>query len=184
MSADTLIRAAAITDVTALHGLIERAYRGHEARHGWTHEADLLDGQRTDPRALLDSLADPARCLLLACDHGGTLTGCVEITHKGNGLAYLGLLSVDPARQAGGLGKRLIIAAEREASQRFGATCMEMTVIAQRRELIAYYQRRGYALTTERRPFPYGDTRFGDPRRDDLFFVVLSRPLAGVVDRG
>jgi hypothetical protein len=52
-----------------------------------------------------------------------------------------------------------------------------MTVIAQRAELIAWYERRGYRLTGERRPFPKTDPRFGLPKRDDLEFVVLAKPL-------
>ncbi len=53
-----------------------------------------------------------------------------------------------------------------------------MTVIVQRDELIEWYQRRGYALTGETRPFPMTDPRFGVPRRGDLAFVVLEKPLA------
>jgi hypothetical protein len=56
---------------------------------------------------------------------------------------------------------------------------MEMTVVAQRTDLIAWYLRRGYAATGETRPFPYGDERFGRPRRDDLAFTVLAKPLSG-----
>lgn len=171
------IRLALAEDLPALHALIERAYRGTAARTGWTHEADLLDGQRTDVAALADSLADPAHLLLVAVDGADCLAGCVELTDKQNGLAYLGLLSVDPDGQAKGLGKRLIAAAEAEAAARFAATRIEMTVIRQRTELIAYYQRRGYQLTGEERPFPYGNDRFGNPRRDDLVFVVLVRDL-------
>jgi hypothetical protein len=52
-----------------------------------------------------------------------------------------------------------------------------MTVIAQRQELIAWYQRRGYSLTGEARPFPTEDPRFGLPKRDDLGFVVLEKRL-------
>ena len=59
----------------------------------------------------------------------------------------------------------------------FGAARIEMTVIAQRDELIAWYERRGYALTGERRPFPAHDPRFGLPRRDDLEFVVMEKAL-------
>ena len=46
------------SDVAALHRLIESAYRGDSAKAGWTHEADLLGGQRTDEAELLDILAD------------------------------------------------------------------------------------------------------------------------------
>ncbi|MBY0307019.1 MAG: GNAT family N-acetyltransferase [Sphingomonas sp.] len=171
------IRPATSDDLPLLCALIESAYRGTTARSGWTHEADLVGGQRTDLDALAESLADPSHCLLVAStsDH---LIGCVEITDKGSGLCYLGLLSVSPEGQAQGLGKQLIAAAEAEAQTRFAASIMEMTVIRQRAELIAFYQRRGYQLTGEERPFPYGDERFGQPRRDDLVFVVLARDLA------
>lgn len=172
----TVIRPATADDLPALHALVERAYRGNAARAGWTHEADLLGGQRTDMAALAETLADPDRLLIVALD-SDTLIGCVEVTDRGAGLAYLGLLSVDPASQSGGLGRKLIDRAEAEAATRFAATAMEMTVIRQRPELIAYYERRGYRLTGEQRPFPYGDERFGNPQRDDLVFVVLARDL-------
>jgi hypothetical protein len=56
-----------------------------------------------------------------------------------------------------------------------------MTVIDARGELIAWYQRRGYRLTGEIRPFPYGDARFGLPLRDDLRFVVMRREIGAEV---
>jgi hypothetical protein len=52
-----------------------------------------------------------------------------------------------------------------------------MTVINVRDGLLAWYARRGYAPTGATEPFPYGDDRFGTPRRDDLHFIVLRRSL-------
>jgi GNAT superfamily N-acetyltransferase len=173
---DVRFSIATTADVPVLHRLVESAYRGAAARGGWTHEADLLDGQRTDPDALIQSIADPDHCILLAW-HGQALVGCVEISRAARDGAYLGLLSVAPAGQGLGLGKRLIAAAEAEAQRRFAASRIEMTVIRQRGELIAFYERRGYRLTGETRPFPYGDARFGIPQVDDLIFVVLEKPL-------
>ena len=163
-------------DLPALHRLIERAYRGDTARAGWSHEADLLDGQRTDPQTLAEMLADPASHLLLWREHGEP-AACVALTDKSHGTAYLGLLTVDPSRQADGLGRVLLAAAESWASQQLAAARVEMTVIVQRAELVAWYERRGYRLTGERRPFPYGDQRFGEPRRGDLEFAVLEKAL-------
>lgn len=171
-----VVERAVRADADAVHALVERGYRGDSARRGWSHEADLLGGQRTDLAAILASLDDHARLTLVA-RRAGAIIGCVEITDRSDGLAYLGLLTVDPDRQAGGLGRWLIAAAEAEAVARFGATTMEMTVIRQRGELIAYYERRGYRLTGEERPFPHGDPRFGEPRRDDLVFVVFAKSL-------
>ena len=173
---EATFRPAAPDDVPALHRLVESAYRGDSAKAGWTHEADLLGGQRTDQAELLDILADASRVILLA-EVDGALTGCVQVADQGEGLAYLGLLTVDPARQAGGLGRLLIDAAEAEAVARFGATRMEMTVIRQRTELIAWYQRRGYRLTGETRPFPLDDERFGLPQTRALEFVVMEKAL-------
>ena len=169
-------RAATSVDIPALRRLIESAYRGDSAKAGWTHEADLLGGQRTDEAELLDILADASRVILLA-EVDGVLTGCVQVADQGDGLAYLGLLTVDPIRQAGGLGRLLIDAAEAEAVARFGATRMEMTVIRQRAELIAWYERRGYVLTGETRPFPLDDERFGLPQTRELEFVVMEKAL-------
>ena len=170
------IRPATLADISGLHRLVERAYRGDSARKGWTHEADLLGGQRTDVEALSDIIADPAQRILLAIRADG-LVGCVQVSQKNADTAYLGLLSVDPNVQAGGLGKALIDAAERAAQIEFSASKMEMTVIRQRSELIAYYERRGYALTGEERPFPHDDERFGVPVTHELSFVVLAKCL-------
>ena len=163
-------------DLPALHALIESAYRGDTARTGWSHEADLLEGQRTDLEALDAMLGDPAQHLLVLRDNE-VLRACVALTDKEPGLAYLGMLTVDPARQSAGLGRMILAAAEDHAVAHFAAHRIEMTVIAQRDELIAWYQRRGYVLTGERRPFPAHDPRFGLPQREDLEFVVMEKAL-------
>ncbi len=174
---DVTFREATLADAPLIQPLVHHAYRGDRAKVGWTHEADLLDAQRIDEDQLRAAIADPAQTIILA-EQGGALIGCVQVSDKGNGLAYLGMLTVDATLQAKGLGRRLIDQAERLARDRYGADRMEMTVIVQRAELIDWYQRRGYRLTGERRPFPYFDARFGAPRRSDLEFVVMERSLA------
>lgn len=169
-------REAGAPDVPSLQPLVHHAYRGERARAGWSHEADLLDAQRIDEEQLFDSIADPGQVILLA-EHEGGLVGCVQVTDRGEGLAYLGMLTVAATLQDHGLGRRLLNEAEALARTRFGARRIEMTVIVQRTELIEWYVRRGYSLTGERRPFPTTDPRFGVPRRSDLEFVVLEKPL-------
>ncbi|WP_019834321.1 GNAT family N-acetyltransferase [Sphingomonas sp. PR090111-T3T-6A] len=170
MTTDTvLIRLAAAADLGPLHALVQRAYRGDSARAGWTHEADLVEGQRIEPEALAAILAQPGEHLLVATRDGVPI-GCVQVTDRGEGVGYLGLLAVDPGLQAAGLGKLLIAAAEREAATRFGAHTMEMSVIEQRAELLAYYERRGYVRTGEYRPFPI-------PMTPPLRLMVLAKPL-------
>lgn len=170
------LRAATPDDIPALHRLVESAYRGETAKKGWTHEADLLGGQRTDAEGLAEIIADPDKTLLTAFQ-GEVLIGCVLVASQADGSAYLGMLSVDPDRQAGGLGRQLMAGAEAFAAETLKAPRMEMTVIRQRAELIAWYERRGYALTGETQPFPLDDERFGLPRRRDLEFVVMAKDL-------
>lgn len=164
-----VIRPAAIADLAALHPVIERAYRGDAARAGWTHEADLVAGERTDI-ATLAALLDGSSRLLVALD-GAEPLGCVNVADRGGGLAYLGLLCVDPRLQAAGIGKRLMASAEAFARATFAANRIEMTVIDRRTEVIAWYQRHGYAPTGEIRPFPV-------PLDPPLSMIVLAKPLA------
>lgn len=171
-----MIRPATPADIPALHMLVESAFRGDSARRGWTHEADLLGGQRTDAAALAEAIGDPDRTILIAFDDDA-MVGCVEVKRAGTGRSMLGLLSVRPDRQASGLGRRLVAAAEERAREHHGATRMEMTVIATRAELIAWYERQGYCRTGETRPFPMDDPRFGLPRVP-LSFIVLDRSIA------
>jgi|TARA_R100001244_G_scaffold6593_6_gene7864 ribosomal protein S18 acetylase RimI-like enzyme len=169
-------RTAKIDDVEPLHALIESAYRGDSAKRGWTHEADLLGGQRTDPESLAAILANPDQRILLA-EADGRLQGCVQLSRVDATTAYLGLLTVDPELQAGGLGKRLLNHGEAYVREQWQSQIMEMTVIKQREELIAYYERRGYVRTGEYRPFPHGDSRFGLPKSDLLEFAVLRKEI-------
>lgn len=170
------IRDAGPADIPALHRLIESAYRGEASRDGWTTEADLLDGQRTDPDDLADILADPKQVLLTAW-RDAVLIGCVRIEDRGKGTGYFGMLSVAPTLQGGGLGRRLVEAAHAALADRFGARRVRISVFPQRETLIGWYQRLGYRLTADTLPFPYDDPRLGLPRRDDLYFVVMERLL-------
>lgn len=163
------IRRAAAEDLATLQPLIQRAYRGDSARAGWTHEADLIDDERITMADLAALVADPRERVLIAFSEEAMI-GCVRVSDRGDALAYLGLLCVDPDLQAGGVGKTLIDAAERTARNDFGADRMEMTVIERRTELVDYYRRRGYAPTPERRDFPV-------PLDPPLFMTVLEKPL-------
>lgn len=170
------IRNATPADIPALHALIESAYRGEASRAGWTTEVDLLDGQRTDPEELADILADPKQALLIA-SRGDDRVGCVLIADRGEGTGYFGMLSISPTLQGGGLGRRLVEAAHATLAGRFGAERVRISVFPQRETLIAWYERLGYRLTGATLPFPYGNPRFGLPKRDDLYFVVMERAL-------
>ena len=173
-----VFRVASLADVDAIVALVQSAYRGESGLRGWTTESHLLDGQRTDPADVGELISRSGSRLLLAESAGRLLASChVE---RRDGYGYFGMFAVDPAQQGSGLGKQVLAEAERIAREEWQCSGMRMTVIEQREELIAWYARRGYRRTGEYLPFPYGDERFGIPRRDDLRFEVLQKVLGEV----
>jgi ribosomal protein S18 acetylase RimI-like enzyme len=168
-------RCASVVDADAVVALIESAYRGPESRWGWTTEADLLDGRRIEPGEIDLILAAPRSHMLLV-EADGRLLGCCHVRAVTDGEAYLGLLAVRPRLQGRGTGRALVAEAERMAATRWRASQMRIRVIAQREDLIAWYEQLGYRLTGERIPFPYDRAEVG-ARRTDLEFVALAKPI-------
>lgn len=178
MSIALRYRRATLDDVTAIVALVESAYRGEASRAGWTTEADLLDGQRTDAdevRALVGDSPDSAQILLGLLDE--ELMCSAALTRKPDASAYVGMVTVRPTSQGAGIGAALLREIERVARDVWSCTRLNMSVIAQRSELIAWYERRGFQATGVHEPFPYGDARFGMPRRQDLYFRLLAKTL-------
>lgn len=170
------IRSAGVADVVEVVDLVESAYRGERSRSGWTTEADLIDGQRVDDAMVRQAVSDPG-VVVLVHEAADEIVACCEVRRCDGGGAEFGMFAVSPAQQGRGVGHRMLEAAEDRARTEWGAGTLQMSVIEQRVELIAWYRRRGYEPTGERRPFPYGDERFGRPRRSDLCFVVLAKRL-------
>jgi GNAT superfamily N-acetyltransferase len=169
-------RTAVAPDALEIVALVNSGYRGESSKQGWTTEADLLGGQRTDRDKILEMIAAPDSRVELAFDVGGAVMACVHLKKEADGSCYLGMLTVDPARQSAGIGKALMARSE-EIARTWGCRRMRMTVIAVRAELIAYYERRGYAKTGATEPFPEGDPRFGLPKVAGLMFAELVKPL-------
>ncbi|MBP9155541.1 MAG: GNAT family N-acetyltransferase [Xanthomonadales bacterium] len=168
-------RAADDSDTAVIVALVESAYRGGASRAGWTTEADLLDGQRIDIAGVREVIAKPQSRIVLA-ERQGQIIGCVQL-EKIDNHGYFGMFSVRPTEQGGGIGDALLREAERVVRDEFACTTMTCTVISIRAELIAWYQRRGFRSTGEFKPFPYGDARFGLPKRDDLRFEVFAKAV-------
>jgi ribosomal protein S18 acetylase RimI-like enzyme len=170
-------RPATLADVPAIVLLVESAYRGDASRAGWTTEADLLDGRRTDADDVASCIGGAgARSTVLLAERAGGLVACAHVAER-DGAGYFGMFSVVPGLQGGGIGKAVLAEAERMVRDDWRLPVLRMTVIDVRAELIAFYERRGYARTGIHKPFPYGDDRFGRPKRADLRFEVLEKPL-------
>lgn len=169
------LRDAEDADIPAIVALVQSTYRGESSRKGWTTEADLLDGQRIDADAVAAELARSRSRIRLAFREG-ELVACAHVAEEDDA-GHFGMFSVRADLQGAGVGTLMLADAERVVHEDWGLPMMRMSVIDVREELIAFYQRRGYRRTGIKLPFPYGDARFGLPRRDDLRFEILEKSL-------
>ncbi len=173
------VRRAEKTDAAVLNTLVNSAYRGESSKKGWTTEADFLGGQRIDEAGLLELINHPTKAILCMVDETKAIIGTVSLERFEDAIGvgcYLGMLTIRPTAQATGLGKNLMLEAEAFA-RKWGAVRMTLGVIQLRPELIAWYERRGYKKNGEIVAFPYGDVRFGEPKRADLHFVMFEKSL-------
>ena len=169
-----MITKALLTDAASIERLVNSAYRGEESRKGWSTEADLLDGTRIDEAGVRELLQKPGTTLLKYV-RDDEIIGCVELRLEKNKM-YLGMLSVNPVLQAGGIGRQLLQEAESYAL-REKATVIFMTVLSVRTELIDWYVRRGYELTGERKTFSIKEARHGIAKTT-LEFVILQKIIS------
>ena len=141
----------------------------------------VFDGNRIDPDVLREDIGRPRSRVVVAepaagTDAAGEMLACAHVADV-HGAGYFGMFAVRPGLQRAGVGNDVLVECERIARDDWGLPAMRMTVIDLREELIAWYERRGYRRTGTFKPFPYGDPRFGIPKRDDLRFEVLEKPL-------
>jgi len=167
-----MITKATIQDVKVLNVLVNSAYRGESSRKGWTCEADLLGGIRITEEELTGTIQETDTTILKYSENQ-KIIACMMLVEKTDKL-YLGMLTVSPELQGGGIGKQLLKQAEIIAKEK-GLPKIGMTVISARRELIDWYKRHGYVETGEREPFLI-DYHFGDPKQF-LEFIVMEKVI-------
>ncbi|MDZ4870585.1 MAG: GNAT family N-acetyltransferase [Alphaproteobacteria bacterium] len=170
------IRLANPDEAPQITALIERAYRGEESKSGWTSEADLLTGPRTSVDEIAAIMREPLARFLVATDGTKDLAACALIRNE-EASGYFGMFAVRPNIQGAGLGKAMLDAAERNIKDLWRLNTVYMTVINLRHELIAYYERRGYKRTGERKPFPFDLPSLG-ATRTDFHLTVLRKSIA------
>jgi len=152
------IRVATPADAEQITAVINAAFR--------IAEEFFVDGNRITLAEVQESFARGA--FLVACDDD-VVSGGVYVEPRGE-RAYLGLLSVDPARQQSGLGSRLMTAGEEYCRAR-GAQFMDIYIVNLRAELPAFYRQRGY-VENGTTPFP-PDV----PTKQPCHFINMYKPL-------
>lgn len=168
-----MITKATQQDIPALTTLINSAYRGETSKKGWTTEAHLLEGKRTTEEELTEIILDPKNTFLKFTEND-KIIGSVLLVEKAHQL-YLGMLTVSPELQNGGIGKKLLAEGENQAKA-LGLSSIIMTVVSVRAELIAWYKRHGYVETGEREPFPASEIHV-NISEEPLEFIYLEKRI-------
>jgi ribosomal protein S18 acetylase RimI-like enzyme len=166
------LRIACEADAEDIAALVNRAYRPGPQEAGWTHEANLVSGDRTTVPQVLGMLQKPSTVLLL-CD-GANAVACVHVQGHPSDTAYIGMLATDPKLQAQGLGKQMLRHAEKYAAEHFKALAFKMSVLSSRPELLAFYERRGYVQTGEAEEYPLS-AGVGQPLLSDMHLLLLAK---------
>jgi ribosomal protein S18 acetylase RimI-like enzyme len=168
---------ATVIDAMPLADLVNAAYRGAGGHYGWTHEVELIVGNRASTRDVATLIGGSSTTVLIRRSHKPpALLGCIAIEMNSAHHCTISMLAIAPERQAAGLGRALLADAEQFSASK-GPMIAKITVVQQRESLIAWYEHRGYRRTGALEAFPYGDDSVGTPLRDDLRFVVLEKIL-------
>ena len=165
-------READIADIPQIVALVNISYRSKELK-GWTSEADLVEGNRTDHQQVRQLLLDNSKVLVMF--KAEELIGCVHV-HKKNATCYIGMLTTHPAVQNRGLGKTILELTEQYSIKNYAVSIFEMSVLSIRKDLIGFYIRRGYKLTGESEPYPV-NAHVGIPLVADVQLLHLRKEL-------
>lgn len=165
---------ASAGDIGAITSLLNSAYRGETSKAGWTTEAHLIEGEtRSTEEDVQQVMEKPGSVFLKYTGDNNSIIGCVNLQLNGDKL-YLGMFSVSPQLQGGGVGRLLLQAAE-EYAHSISCRVIYMSVISLRTELINWYKRHGYTDTGERIPFKE-DGKSGK-HLQPLEFMVMEKTI-------
>jgi ribosomal protein S18 acetylase RimI-like enzyme len=169
----TTLCVALESDAEAIAHLVNAAYRPEPGTEGWTHEGHLVAGPRIAPEQVRALPGE--RSVVLVLEGGGQIRACVHVKAT-DSVAYIGMLATAPAFQAQGLGKQLLGQAEAHAVDHYGVTRFRMSVLSSRPELLAFYERRGYARTGDTETYP-PESEVGQPKVPDLHLIWIEKPV-------
>lgn len=114
-------------------------------------EADFRPNPSRQRRGLRMMLEEPERRVVLVADRGGTVIGMVTVqlvasTAEGAPSAWIEDMVVEERARGGGVGRRLLLAAERWACER-GATRLQLLADRANRPALRFYRGLGWCET-------------------------------------
>jgi ribosomal protein S18 acetylase RimI-like enzyme len=179
MTVDTF-RTASDLDTEAIAQLVNKAYRPESGTSGWTHEADLVAGNRTSASQVAEIILKQNSVILVGLKNS-EIVACIHIEQDGNN-SYIGMLAVNPTLQGVGAGKQVLAYAENYATTVLGSEKFMMVVVSARTELISFYLRRGYQKTGSVMDYPLS-ANAGSPKHANLKIEVLEKQSNLAVNR-
>lgn len=174
MEIDT-VRTAVNPDAEAIAHLVNKAYRPGSGASGWTHESDLVSGNRINA-SQIDKITSKPDSIILVGIKDSEIIACVHIEKDGSS-SHIGMLAVNPTLQGTGVGKQMLARAEKHASAIFGSEKFIMVVVSARSELISFYLRRGYQKTDFVMDYPLSASA-GNPKHAGLKIEILEKQSA------
>lgn len=169
-------RTATPEDATQLQQIVELAFRTEDTRSDWTDNLGISSDFRIDTKEILAMITKPESVMLMATDDKGTLLGTIGTSKRDANHARLFMLAVDHTRQCGGVGRQILEYAEGYAARTWGVTTLCLNALSNRKQLIAWYVRRGYKETGDTSPFPR-ERHEGLVLPDDLCFIEFEKTL-------
>lgn len=165
-----MIALAIQDDLQEIVELLNTAYRSNL---GWTHEHDIITGDRIRQVQLQHQLEQSNfKLFVLKVDH--QLVGCIGLTHQDEAVE-IGSFAIQPEKQNLGYGAVLLKFVEQYVADMQLGLDLIMSVLNIRHELIAYYQRKGYQQTGETFPYPL-DAHVGVPKVP-VHLLILKKTL-------
>ena len=155
----------------AIADLVNLTYRGDL---GGRRIMKKKRGDRTNRQAIESAMCNP-NAHFLVVNLPKILASCIYVA-KEKEHAYIGFFSVHPSLQGRGLGKYVLEQAETFVLRNMEIHKFVMFVVSQRRELIEFYQRRGYFRTGRIEAYPL-HMGIGVPRIAGLTIEYLEKLL-------
>src|SRR3954465_2735735 len=122
----TELRSADARDVPAIVALLNAAF---------AMERDFIDKDRTSAPEIERYMTTGT--FFVVDGDAANLSSCMYLEQRGDRL-YLGMLAVNPSQQGTGLGRQMMVSAERHARS-LGCTAIDIRIVNRRTELPPFY---------------------------------------------
>ena len=174
MSTNLNFRIATLDDAPQVQQLIISAFRAHDTRQDWTGDMSLASNFSIPLEVISDQISTPESAIILATDNTGNIAATVTVTKRSDGVGRISWLAVDPNQHRGGVGGQILTHGEEYCRRVWGLENLGLNALVTRKELIAWYIRRGYVKTGETSPFPYEHFKERD-LPEGLCFVEMEK---------